>query len=188
MFTREQIQKALEKKGYSYFVDGDWNMNIIGIRNTQTNAVTNMFDDLITLSYKENGEWKFYSWPATTDPGRKAMLESKNSKGVAILVPGQYRSSHSLGLHQGKYEALRQVRPVKVYRDSNKDLKYDQLKVDEGLFGINIHKAGVDSTLVDTWSEGCQVFKRTKDFNEFMKLVKKAGKTFTYTLIESKDI
>jgi hypothetical protein len=40
--------------------------------------------------------------------------------------------------------------------------------------------------------EGCQVFKRVKDFDEFMKIVKKSakihGNSFTYTLIESNDI
>ena len=29
--------------------------------------------------------------------------------GVAILKPNQYRSTYQIGLHQGKYEALRQV-------------------------------------------------------------------------------
>ena len=41
-------------------------------------------------------------------------------------------------------------------------------------------------------NEGCQVFKRVKDFDEFMKIVKKSkkihGNSFTYTLIESNDI
>ena len=65
-----------------------------------------------------------------------------NKDGVAILKPGQYRGSHKLGLHQGKYEALRQKSPVKVYRDNNKDGDYDLIEenVQEGIFGINIHK------------------------------------------------
>ena len=57
---------------------------------------------------------------------------------------------------------------------------------------INIHKAGADSTYVENWSEGCQVFKRSKDFDEFMAICRKArekhGNSFTYTLIESSDI
>jgi hypothetical protein len=81
---------------------------------------------------------------------------------------------------------------VTVWRDSNKDLTFDEVKQDTGMFGINIHKAGVDSTWVENWSEGCQVFKRVKDFNEFISICKKAAKIhgnhFTYTLIESTDI
>ena len=120
------------------------------------------------------------------------MLEYHNAAGVARLVEGQYRSSHIIGLHQGKYEALRQAKNVKVYRDADKDMQHDENKIQEGVFGINIHKAGVDSTYVENWSEGCQVFKRSADFDSFMEIIRKSrdvhGNSFTYTLIESKDI
>ena len=195
-YTREQIEAAVKSKGYVWFADDankGYDVNIVGVRNSSTGTkVTNLFDDNLTISYKENGEWKFFIWAATTDPGKKGVLEYHNKDGVARLVPNQYRGSHMVGLHQGKYEALRQQKNVKVYRDANKDLNYDENKIAEGIFGINIHKAGQDSTWVENWSEGCQVFKRVKDFDEFMKIVKKAakihGNSFTYTLIESKDI
>jgi hypothetical protein len=197
MYSREKIEAALKSKGYVWFDDNTnkgYDVNIVGVRNSSTgNKVTNMFDDMITISYKdETGTWKYHEWMNTTEPGTKGVKQYHNPKGVARLVEGQYRGSHGLGLHQGKYEALRQIKPVKVYRDPNKDMVYDETKIDEGLFGINIHKAGQDSTWVENWSEGCQVFKRVKDFDEFMKIVKKAakihGNAFTYTLIESKDI
>lgn len=195
-YTREQIEAAVKAKGYVWFEDSankGFDVNIVGVRNSSTGTkVTNVFDDFLTISYKENGQWKFFIWAATTDPGKKGVLEFHNKAGVARLVPNQYRGSHMVGLHQGKYEALRQQRNVKVYRDANKDLNYDEKLVAEGIFGINIHKAGRDSTWVENWSEGCQVFKRVKDFDEFMKIVKRAakihGNSFTYTLIESKDI
>lgn len=195
-YTREQIEAAVKSKGYVWFADEankGFDVNIVGVRNSSTGSkVTNIFDDNLTISYKENGEWKFFIWAATTDPGKKGVLEYHNKDGVARLVPNQYRGSHTIRLHQGKYEALGQQKPVKVYRDANKDLVYDEAKITEGIYGINIHKAGKDSTWVENWSEGCQVFKRVKDFDEFMKIVKKAskihGNSFTYTLIESKDI
>lgn len=195
-YTREQIEAAVKSKGYVWFEDSankGFDVNIVGVRNSSTGTkVTNLFDDHLTVSFKENGQWKFFIWAATTDPGKKGVLEYHNKAGVARLVPNQYRGSHMVGLHQGKYEALRQQRNVKVYRDANKDLNYDEKLVAEGIFGINIHKAGRDSTWVENWSEGCQVFKRVKDFDEFMKIVKRAakihGNSFTYTLIESKDI
>lgn len=195
-YTREQIEGTVKAKGYVYFEDVNnkgFDVNIIGVRNSSTGQkVTNAFDDCITLSYKEGGKWKFHCWPATTDPGKKGVLEYHNSAGVARLVEGQYRGSHGIGLHQGKYEALKQFKNVKVYRDANKDLNYDENKIAEGVFGINIHKAGANSTYVENWSEGCQVFKRSADFEEFMKICRKArdihGNSFTYTLIESSDI
>jgi hypothetical protein len=193
-YTKDQIEKAVKEKGYVWFEGTkDFDVNIIGIRNSTTDQkVTNAFDDCITVSYKENGEWKSHCWLATTDPGKKGVLEYHNAAGVARLVEGQYRGSHTIRLHQGKYEALGQAKNVKVYRDANKDLNYDENKIQEGLFGINIHKAGTDSTYVENWSEGCQVFKKSADFEEFMKICRKArdkhGNSFTYTLIESADI
>jgi len=194
MYTREQIEKAVKAKGYAWFEGAkDFDVNIVGVRNSSTgNKVTNVFDDHMTVSYKENGEWKFKTWACTTDPGTKGVKEYHNAAGVARLVEGQYRGSHTLGLHQGKYEALKQAKNVKVYRDANKDMTYDESKIQEGIFGINIHKAGADSTYVENWSEGCQVFKKSADFEEFMSICRKAaaihGKSFTYTLIESSDL
>jgi hypothetical protein len=196
MYTREQIEAAVKAKGYVYFEDAGnkgFDVNIIGIRNSATGQkVTNAFDDIMTLSYKENGEWKLHTWPCTTDPGKKGVMEYHNAAGVARLVEGQYRGSHAIGLHQGKYEALKQAKNVKVYRDADKDMEYDENKIAEGVFGINIHKAGADSTYVENWSEGCQVFKKAADFEAFMAIIRKAkdihGNSFTYTLIESSDI
>ena len=189
----DKIKVAMKAKGYAFFENGDYNFNIIGIRNSDTgNKVTNVFDDLLTVSYKIGDVWHFKKWAATTDPGTKGVKEFHNAQGVARLVPGQYRGSHAIGLHQGKYEALKQAKAVKVYRDANKDMTYDTKLITEGIYGINIHKAGADSTYVENWSEGCQVFKKSADFDEFMGLVKKAatlhGNSFTYTLLESKDL
>jgi len=198
-FTREQIQQAVKSKGYRWFEGGDYNLNIVGVRNSETNGkVTNKFDDCITVSYSVNGENKFHCFQATTDPGSHWERNLLNKNGVAILVPGQYRSSHSIGLHQGKYEALRQTKPLKVYRDKDKDGVYDFLEenIHEGIYGINIHRAtsrkGGKSIQIDKWSAGCQVIAANADFNLFMELVNKSaklyGNSFTYTLIESKDI
>ena len=191
-YKREQIEQTVKSKGYVWFEGTkEFDVNIVGVRNSSTgDKVTNVFDDFLSVSYKEGGEWKFHIWPATTDPGKKGVMEYHNAAGVARLVPGQYRGSHTIGLHQGKYEALKQQKPVKVYRDKDKDMQYDENIIQEGVFGI--HKAGADSTYVENWSEGCQVFKKSSDFDSFMKIMNKAatihGKSFTYTLIESKDI
>jgi hypothetical protein len=193
-----QVRNAVLAKGYKWFEDTankGYDVNIVGIRNSSTGkVVTNVFDDTITISYKdENGVWQFHEWKNTTEPGKKGVQQYHNVNGVARLVPGQYRGTYTIAKHQGKYDALCQrLQPVTVFRDANKDLVYDETKTDTGMFGINIHKAGQDSTWVENWSEGCQVFKRVKDFDVFMKICKKAstihGNHFSYTLIESKDI
>jgi len=198
-YTREQIEATMVSKGYKYFTGGDYDVNIIGVRNSEKkNRVTNAFDDCITLSYKIEGEWQFHCYKCTTDPGTHWVENLLNPDGVAILKPGQYRGSHKIGLHQGKYEALRQAKPLSVYRDDNTDGVYDCLEedIEKGIFGINIHRAtariGGKSTRVDKWSAGCQVIASNEDFAVFMKILRQArdvwGNSFTYTLIESKDI
>ena len=181
--TLEQLKATMAAKKYAFFEGGEYNLNIVGIRNSTTgNKVTNAFDDLLVVAYQVAGSWVIKKYPITTD----------NGGGTARLVCNQYRGSHAIGLHQGKYEALKQCGPVTVYRDFTKDGIYQTDKTETGVFGINIHKAGVDSARVDDWSHGCQVFKRVADFNEFMLLAKKAaalhGNRFSYTLIESKDL
>ena len=196
MYTREQIEKYVKAKGYKWFDDTankGYDVNIVGIRNNApsiADKVTNVFDDYITISYKDNlGNWNFFCWNATTDPGKKGVQQFHNAKGVARLVPGQYRATWCIDKHQGKYEALCQrLGEVTVWRDGNRDMIFNEVKTDTGIFGINIHKAGTDSTWVENWSEGCQVFKRVKDFETFMFICKKAakihGNKFSYTLLE----
>ena len=197
--TRQQIEEALKAKSYKWFENGDYNLNIVGVRNSETNnKVTNKFDDHITVSYKIEGEWQFHCFDCTTDPGTHWVENVMNGKGVAILKPGQYSKSHKLRLHGGKYLALGQQNPLTVYRDNNRDAKYDldESKTDTGIFGINIHRAskyeGKKSTNIDKWSAGCQVIAANDDWHEFLDICQQArevwSNNFTYTLIESKDL
>ena len=49
-YSREKLKRTLDHKGYKYFENGEYNLNIIGIRNSDTaGKVTNRFDDTITL-------------------------------------------------------------------------------------------------------------------------------------------
>lgn len=191
------FKKLFEKKGYAFFTKGKYNLNIIGVRSEQGNRVTNVFDDLIIIDYETDKCHRRFIYPITTEPGLSLMKSPSNAKGTAILVPGQYRGTYKIDLHNGKYEALCQrLKPVKVYRDGNKDAVYDLLpeKIDTGMFGINIHRANRDfaRTTVDQYSAGCQVFQDPKNFNSFMTIVRKArdiwGNSFTYTLLDEKEL
>lgn len=193
-FTSEQIQHVLDQKAYRFF-DGNkpYNLNIIGIRSNVETA--NQFDDWLYLLFRNDQlEMECHEFAITTDPGAHWLKNPLSDKGTAILVPDQYKGSHCIGLHQGKYEALKQKAPVKVWRDNNQDDILDKDgPIDEGIFGINIHRsnAGGSSQVVEKWSAGCQVFQNVNDFNRFMDICRKAadlyGNSFTYTLLEEPD-
>ena len=194
--NKADFQKIFKKKNYAFFTNGAYNLNIIGVR-AANRKVTNTFDDYIVVIYKtKTGTWNKRLFEATTDPGLSYIKSPINEKiGTAILVPGQYRSAYKVGKHKNKYKALVQNKPVKVYRDRNKDNIYDcnPNSIEEGIFGINIHKAGTSSKLVDKWSAGCQVISSNLEFNCFMSLVDKQlanikGDTFTYTLLNEEDL
>ncbi len=182
-FSIDQIKKVLSQKGYQFF---DNELNIIGIRSN--NNVANSFDDWLCLI---KGNDKPLIFPITTDPGAYWLNNPMSVEGTAILVPGQYIKSHKIGLHQGKYEALKQDLPLKVWRDDNRDnILNKEGKVYQGLFGINIHRSNAtsQSQVVEKWSAGCQVFQKVDDFNKFMKICKDSNQSsFTYTLLEESD-
>jgi hypothetical protein len=127
----------------------------------------------------------------TTDPGTYWLENPSRVSGTAILVAGQYRGAYKIAKHRGLYDGLCQREGVvRIYRDSNRDDIIDA-KIEteeEGYFGINIHKAGRDSTQVNRWSAGCTVVGSEIDWDVFISIVKKSadmyGNKFTYTLIE----
>lgn len=200
ILTPENLQSYFRAKDYKFFdtPDKKLNINIIGVR--RDNQGTNTFDDYLLVMYRDKEEMITQRWEATTDPGKYWLENPMNPKGTAVLIPGQYRGTWKIGKHQNSYEALVQRKPVKVWRDNNKDevIDYESFStlnpVDEGFFGINIHRSNpyTESYVVNKWSAGCQVFKRVQDFVEFMDLCRQSskiyGNSFTYTLIDEKDL
>lgn len=197
--TQEQLQielikKVLAKKNYLFFENGNYNLNLIGIRTKGTTA--GKYDDYMVAIYKNNSsEWVLHYWNITTDAGTHWLKNPMNRKGTALLVPNQYRGCWTIGLHQGRYKALTQFKPVKVYRDNNRDaiLDYKTATIDEGMFGINIHRSNPnrESLINEKWSAGCQVFADPQEFSEFLLIIdesaRKYGDKFTYTLITEDD-
>lgn len=193
----DRVKRALRRKGYVFEDDGkNFHLNIVGVRNPST--AIDSFDDKVLLVYRdEKGVMQALEYPITTDPGeyytRHKLL---NKAGAAILIPGQYRNTYKIGKHRGKYEALCQIGgEVKVWRDGNMDERLDRKgKTYSGWYGINIHRAGQSGTTskVGRYSAGCQVFANANNFSTMMSLAKKSkdirGNTFTYTLLEERDL
>jgi len=78
--------------------------------------------------------------------------------------------------HNGKMQCLRQIAPMKYYRDGNKDLKTDEVgEVFEANNSTNVHgnsykyKTGIRSYLVGRWGTGCTVVQNlTEYYNELL--------------------
>lgn len=196
-YLATKVKSAMLSKGYKFF-DGNtsWNINIVGVRSSN-NKIDHFDDNMMILYRNDNKEWEVFCAPATTDPGLISLLKPINKNGTAILVPGQYRGSHKIDLHAGKYLALRQSgAPVKVYRDDDRDRVLDMKDstIQEGYFGINIHRGSPhgDTKLVKSYSAGCQVLQNAKEFNRFLRICQKSAEKFsnqfTYTLLEEKDL
>ena len=146
--------------------------------------------------WKYKGRWNLIEFGCTTEAGLYYLQNPINNKGTAIVKEGQYAGVWQQGMHQGKYQALVQRKPITVVRDFDRDLEYDfNSGVEEtGLFGINCHRssANVESIIVNRWSAGCQVLANPDEFKILMKLCEYAshswGNSFTYTLINQDEL
>jgi hypothetical protein len=186
---RPSILDRVEAEGYRTFERGLWNLNLVGVRTSSRQS--GAFDDAFHAVFKDGlGQWVDLAFECTTDPGTYYLNSPLRVSGTAILAPGQYRSAYQLGLHRGQYEALVQRAPVKVFRDSNRDETLDMLPgtLEEGMFGINIHKSGRESVVVGRWSAGCTVLANKSAFDVLMAVARRSaeiwGNSFTYTLLE----
>jgi hypothetical protein len=202
----DDIKRGLDKSGAGKKMDFD-KMNIVGIRNSLAvkNQYQNRFTDLLVIMSPESKK-QVSIYKATTTPGiaflympfrnwwmSSALKDTINPNGLGILQPGVY--DYTIGSHRGKYQALIQgkskagrLKPV----EKPEDLKFSTFTpsdVQEGNFAMNIHKAGKDTSSIDSWSAGCQVFKSSDDFDEMMEKARNSGQTsFKYALINSSDL
>lgn len=186
---------TVKRYGYAVFEEGDYNLNIIGIRNV-TSPEDNQFDDKLVIAYKADGQWITEEAEITTDPGRY-WLTKENYKPCAIYYhPQQAKGAYKIRKHRNSYDALCQHKAVKFWRDGNKD-EHAEYKgpIYEGIIGLNIHKSSSSpkgTQYVNKWSAGCQVFKYESDFNRLMELANLQiehlnHRTFTYTLIPNRE-
>lgn len=187
--TLNQLKRSLKAKDYPILTK-PFELNIVGIRSAD--ALPNKFDDLIAVFYNDDkGNEIFKTYKATTDPGTYWLLKPMSNLGAAAMKSGIYKDAYAIGNHKG-YTALTQVKPVEVYRDLDRNAVFDfGTKTTKGIYGINIHKAGMDKENVGMSSAGCQVFANTKDFDEVMQLAQKHkslhGNKFTYILLDERE-
>ena len=54
-------RKSFEKMNMAFFTRGDYNLNIVGVRNSS--GLADKFDDKLNVFYREQGEWVMDSYP-----------------------------------------------------------------------------------------------------------------------------
>ncbi|WP_078125875.1 hypothetical protein [Leptospira alexanderi] len=122
------------KNGETYFV--------------KTANTFNKYDDLLCLV--KGDELKVFV--GTVDPGRKYTESPMNPRGCAHLLSGLHWFKREL--HKGE-PAFAQAKPVKVWRDRNRNNENDDGFEDEDFFGIFIHPGSGNQSRIDGWSAGC---------------------------------
>lgn len=194
------LQLAFKKKGYQFFDNGTFNLNIGFIR--ESDEFTNRLTDTMFIAYRDEYAIKrIICLEATTKAGiSPALLNPKvisGMKGCAVVVPNQYLTTWKfIDSYIGwlKYPYFQQVKEISVYRDPDGDTSIDKEQVQKGLFGINIHRMsgiGMAGGLLNNWSEGCMGISEI-DWVKVLPVIRKAvsmyGDTFTVTVLEKKDL
>lgn len=192
------IRRAMQKLGFVYFERGEYNCNVIAIRNDITPR-DNEFDDLLTIGFYhiQRGERRkaLGAWLCTTEPGRhwlKTPISEAAKSGAAIWkCPQQVRGSHQYGLHSANHWGLIQAKPIEIVRDSNWNGKPETegMQITKGQYFCNIHGSyGVPT--VENQSAGCIATKAAYNSEAYYRYLyvlqqgmKNYGNSFTTTLI-----
>lgn len=154
----------------------------------------NTYDDKL---YLFNGEAHVATMSCTSNSGAYGLANFAkwNKSGVAVIKFDEiyydaFLKSDGVKIrhHNGKMQCLRQVKPLKYYRDNNKNRKIDESgQVFEGINATNIHtnsytaRKGVVSWLIGGWSTGCTVVNNLTMYYDVLLAKIKFNEPVTYT-------
>lgn len=179
------LDKVKSLKSFKGIPEGYW---VLGVRSTEDTP--NKFDDKFYVFKGEDFQWVT---SGTTNPGKSGLLNPVNKKGTAIVKSEEwYYDVWKLGKHKNKIPAYVQNKPIKYYRDNNKNLKSEEIgRLYTGMIGINLHTTTYleenfknkyfSTEEINSWSLGCQVINKP-----FMlwKLLQTEQELMTYCLIK----
>lgn len=162
---------------------------IIGVQSNEDSF--NKFDDKFYVF--DGPDFKQVS-TGTTNAGKTALLfyDNYNLPGAAVWRTDQWCPDvFERGYHKGRMRALRQVKPVKFYRDPDKDTKAEQVgELYEKIIYANMHGVDYDpySTItkenINGWSFACQVWNRMSDYRQMIRATWKRNLPVDYALLE----
>lgn len=165
--------------------EGFW---ILGVQSNEDTY--NRFDDKFYLFLGE----KFITVVSgTTNAGTTGLknYDRYNRNGVLVVKTNEwYYDLWKPGYHRGRMPALRQNKPIKYFRDWNKNTSIEEIgEVREGMRGINFHTVLYQKNLsfirkwIGGWSVGCQVVNNVGRYYRILDTVWHQD-TVTYCLIQ----
>ena len=182
---KELLDKVKSLPSFKSIPEDYW---ILGVQSQEDTF--NEFDDKF---YLFKGEKFMGKVNGTTNAGTTGLKNYNryNSKGCAVIKTNEwYYGLWTYGLHRGKMPALKQIRPIKFYRDWNKNNKVEELgTMYNDIIGINFHtvlysrEPGFWRKLIGGWSVGCQVVNHVGDYYKILDYVKNQREV-TYCLIK----
>ena len=111
------------------------------------------------------------NWEATTEPGSYWIQNPFSPKGTARIAFDQFKAWR-VGQDKNQYPALRQVKPVTVHRDFNRDGSRIGDKTETGIFGIpQGHANNAPRHDIGRWSAGSMRGRTKAGHEEFMKII-----------------
>jgi len=201
----------MAKKGYAFFERGDFNLNLIAIRENE--VFDNTFADTLHIVYKDKGVWQNRAFKFTTLAGTlgfggeqsplTAQQTGTGVDGTAVIVEGQYRSALRLitdGVRYPFTTYLAQVRPFVYLRDNDRNGFITRNAVRQtGNFFTHWHAMSPENTKSDqvnfthsAWSQGCMGTDAETWFGQIVPLLLRGaqayGALFTMTLLNRNDL
>jgi len=178
-YTEQELKDRLAFLGFV------WPQNhLIGVRSITD--VADAYDDV--FYWIEDGKlWNVYT--GTTNPGSYYLQTFINKlfTGTAIMASNQQMVDGFVkGLHKDR-ECWRQHKPMKIFRDDDKDLRSEESGLPFiGIYGIHIHAMFKDtkSLRIYNWSAACQGLNDPDQWKEFItRSYIKCDRLLTYTLL-----
>ena len=191
-YTDSQLLERVEAVGGHITNPGKY--LIIGVQ-SQEDAY-NSFDDKF---YVFDGNLFRQVSSGTTNCGSRALKHFDNLglTGAAVWLTDQFiEDCYVKGMHKasrpgGGMRALRQNKPIKYFRDSNRNEKAEQIgPMQEGVIWANMHGVSYDPfservlNTIGGWSFACQVWNRMSDYRHMQRAVWNRNKPVNYCLLK----
>ena len=162
---------------------------LVGVQSVED--ATDLFDDKFYIF--DGGHFVMVT-SGTTNPGLTVLkhFAEKDLPGALVWKTNMfYKDLFEPGYHRGRMKALRQVAPIKFYRDKDKDGKCEeQGELHEGNQNCNQHGVSYDpfskkiGTKIGGWSYGCQVMNVMSDYRHWINAAWERNKKVDYCLLK----